>query len=307
VDEFGDPIDIDDPGLSFDPSGTRLLMTNNEPDDSSVLYELASPMNVGEPVVATVIGILSQPVTGLATDGSTLFGLGGSGQFEIPTNNLLILDPDLGDPTADPIVGEVGTLGTFFSVIDGGIDFDQFGTLWGIDDGSDPAGDGASHLFPISTTPADPSQLVDPASILTVTLDGTPISGFEGLAIGPSLEGTPPPPSECSGDIRSGTKRLKFGEVRVNSKNGKVRGFFVRNVSKDEDLFVSVSTDSKDFEVLNDPPEFILGPGERKSVGVRFFPSGRGQRHGVVVIESSDCKHDTIEVHVQGKGVRRKK
>jgi len=309
VDEFGDPIDIDDPGLSFDPSGNRLLMTNNEPDDSSLLYDLAAPANVGEPVVATVIGVLSQPVTGLATDGSTLFGLGGSGQLEIPTNNLLILDPDLADPTTDAIVGEVGTLGTFFNIIDGGIDFDQFGTLWGIDDGSDPDGDGASHLFPISTTPADPSQLVDPASILTVTLGGKPISGFEGLAIGPSL-GEPPPPSECSGEVRLSTKRVKFGNVRLRkNKNGVVRGFTIRNRSKDEDLVIfAIDSDNDEFEVANgDPAEvgpLTLGPGEHRVVAIRFTPSKRGLRKGTITVETSDCKNDTVELHVQGHGKR---
>ena len=104
---------VNDVGLAFDVLG-RLWMVD---DGTQNLYRV-SPSN-GH---ATLIGALGQQVTGLAARGMQLFGLGGDG-----TNNLVTINTTTGAATpVGPLVN--------VSLSDGGLDFDAFGTLWGITD-----------------------------------------------------------------------------------------------------------------------------------------------------------------------------
>jgi hypothetical protein len=149
-------VSVRDLGLSFDGNG-KLWMSNDEPE---TFYEI----NPGTGAAASV-GPQGQEVTGLAFGGGVLYGLGGDG-----TNNLVTINRSTGAATP------VGPLGAV-QVQDGGIDFDQSGVLWGIND--------------YTSQPGTPSQIftIDPttgaATVVATVRDesGAPLWGFESLAI----------------------------------------------------------------------------------------------------------------------------
>ena len=157
-----------DSGLSFSDSG-QLWMSTDWPDDPFNFYRL-NP-NTG---AATLIGSQGQEVTGLAFWGGVLYGLGGDTE-----DNLVTMNRSTGAATP------VGALGAV-SLVDGGIDFDGQGVLWGI---SNPSDDEAipSQVFTINTSTGAATV------VATVTNSGgTPLAGFESLAIWPSEQ----PPEE---------------------------------------------------------------------------------------------------------------
>jgi len=324
VDEFGLPVDCDDTGLTAAGAsiptaatagprgvptiGTAFMSNTNDADGSFTLYELALPANIGDPVVATMIGgpgALGQPVAGLAPDPfdpTLLFGLGGTDpETGFPFDNLVTVN------TGDGTTTEVGLLGTPFDVVDGGLDLDPAtGILYGLDDGSGSK-DRASHLFPIDYSSAVPLVrprgaffLVDPAAILTVKdPGGAPLSGFESLAIGPPAT---TPPTECSGTIQVSVKSLNFGTV--DKKKSRSRTFTIRNVSKSEDLTVSIQQPDGPFSVKNSELDFTLEPGERRTIVVNYSPArkSKGKDSADLVIESSDCDNPSVTVHLKGTG-----
>jgi hypothetical protein len=162
---------VKDTGLAFDSSG-RLWMSTDEDAPTLPRFFEVNP-NTG---AGTAIGDQGQDVTGLAFGGGILYGLGGDTE-----DNLVTIDRSTGLATP------VGPLGTV-SLVDGGIDFDTSGVLWGISDPSDEP----EHQ-------TDPSQTftIDTASgaatvVATVTDEGGgQVYGFEGLAIWPSEEAPP--------------------------------------------------------------------------------------------------------------------
>jgi hypothetical protein len=153
-----------DSGLSFSDDG-RLWMSTDEPIEPYNFYRL-NP-NTG---AATLIGDQGQEVTGLTFRGGVMYGLGGDYKDNLVTVNR-------GTGLATP----VGPLGAV-SLMDGGIDFDSAGVLWGITDPSDtqliP-----SEIFTINTSTGAATV------VATVTNSGgTPLAGFESLAIWPIEE-----------------------------------------------------------------------------------------------------------------------
>ena len=153
-----------DTGLSFSDSG-QLWMSTDEPGPPFNFYEL-NP-NTGN---ATLVGVQNQEVTGLAFWGGVLYGLGGDFRDNLVTINR-------GTGLATP----VGPLGAV-CLVDGGIDFDGAGVLWGISNPSDeqvlP-----SRILTINTATGAASV------VATVTnSDGRALAGFESLAIWPGEE-----------------------------------------------------------------------------------------------------------------------
>ncbi len=140
---------VNDVGLAFDVLG-RLWMVD---DGTQNLYRI-SPFSGN----ATTIGALGQKVTGLAARGMTLFGLGGDA-----TDNLVTINTATGASTSvGPLVN--------VSLYDGGLDFDAFGTLWGITD-SIP---GTVFLMDAGT------------GLATVHTTTSGVGGIENLAIPPA-------------------------------------------------------------------------------------------------------------------------
>lgn len=158
---------IKDTGLSFSNDG-RLWMSTDEPGPPYVLYRLNPSTGA-----ATAIGPQGQPVTGLAFRNGVLYGLGGDS-----TDNLLIVNRTTGNAT---LRGPLVTA----TLVDGGIDFDGSGVLWGISDaGGTPRP--PSQVFTINTTTGAATV------VATVTNgDGQTLRGFESLAIWPSDEEPP--------------------------------------------------------------------------------------------------------------------
>ena len=161
---------FEDTGLSFDGSG-RLWMSTDEPAPF-YLYRLNPASGA-----ATLIGAQNQEVTGLAFRNGILYGLGGD-----YTDNLVVVDRGTGSVTA------VGPLGAV-TLIDGGIDFDAEGVLWGISDPEDDTDTVPSEVFTINTA-------IGAATVVaTVTNgDGRGLAGFESLAVWPA--GLVPPEEE---------------------------------------------------------------------------------------------------------------
>jgi hypothetical protein len=160
----------EDSGLSFDSSG-RLWMSTDEPAPF-YFYRLNPTTGRG-----TQIGAQGQEVTGLAFRNGVLYGLGGDYH-----DNLVIVDRGTGSATP------VGPLGAV-TLLDGGIDFDGEGVLWGIGDPEDSTDTVPSQVFTIDTSTG--------AATLVATVtnsDGRGLPGFESLAIWPT--GIVPPPEE---------------------------------------------------------------------------------------------------------------
>jgi hypothetical protein len=162
---------FEDTGLSFDGSG-RLWMSTDEPPPFN-FYRLNPTSGV-----ATLKGAQNQEVTGLAFRGGVLYGLGGD-----YIDNLVVMNRTTGAAT------HVGFLGAV-TLIDGGIHFDGEGVLWGISDPEDSTNTVPSQIFTIN--PATGAATV----VATVTNSGgTPLAGFESLAIWPA-ELVPPEDEE---------------------------------------------------------------------------------------------------------------
>jgi hypothetical protein len=131
---------ITDMGLSFNGGG-NLFMSTDVPANAFRLNTMTGG--------ATVLGPQGQFVTGLTWRCGVLFGLGGD-----QANNLVTLNQTTGSAT---VVGPLMTVG----VDDGGLDFDQNGVLWGIND--------AGRIFRINPSTG------------AATLGPTTLTGFEGL------------------------------------------------------------------------------------------------------------------------------
>jgi hypothetical protein len=153
---------FEDTGLAFDGAG-RLWMSTDEP---SPFYFYRLNPSTGH---ATQIGPQRQEVTGLAFRNGVLYGLGGDYK-----DNLVIVDRSTGLAT------QIGLLGAV-TLIDGGIDFDSTGVLWGISDPEDTSDTVPSQVFTVSTS-------TGAATVVATVTDphGTPLPGFESLAVAPS-------------------------------------------------------------------------------------------------------------------------
>jgi hypothetical protein len=159
---------FEDTGLAFDDSG-GLWMSTDEPSPFN-LYRLNPTSGTG-----TLVGAQYEEVTGLAFGGGILYGLGGDYH-----DNLVVVNRTTGFATP------VGPLGAV-TLTDGGIDFDQQGVLWGIGDPEDVTDTVPSQIFTINTATGAATF------VATVTNSGgTPLPGFESLAIWPSEQ----PPEE---------------------------------------------------------------------------------------------------------------
>jgi len=160
-----------DTGLAFSDDGS-LWMSTDEPGPPFKFYRLDP--NTGE---ATLIGPQGQEVTGLAFRSGVLYGLGGDYH-----DNLVEVNRTTGAATP------VGTLGAV-TLIDGGIDFDGEGVLWGISDPEDKTNTVPSQIFTI-----DPEAGAATLVATVTNSGGTPLAGFESLAIWPSEEEPPEEP-----------------------------------------------------------------------------------------------------------------
>jgi hypothetical protein len=159
---------VEDTGLSFDDSG-GLWMSTDEPSPFN-FYSLNPTSGA-----ATLIGAQYQEVTGLAFRNGVLYGLGGDYR-----DNLVVMNRTTGAATP------VGPLGAV-TLIDGGVDFDGEGVLWGISDPEDSTNTVPSQVFTINTS-------TGAATVVATVTDsgGRPLAGFESLAIWPSEQ----PPEE---------------------------------------------------------------------------------------------------------------
>lgn len=156
-------VNIIDTGLTFDGGG-RLWMSTDQPAPAT-FYKLNRSTGA-----ASAVGPQGQEVTGLAFRNGVVYGLGGD-----HTDNLVTIDRGSGAATP------VGPLGAV-TLVDGGIDFDGRGVLWGINDSSSGPGN-PSQIFTIN--PATGA-----ATLVTAVVNGSsnPMRGFESLAIWPLEE-----------------------------------------------------------------------------------------------------------------------
>jgi len=156
-------VGVVDTGLAFDDSG-NLWMSTDLPAPAT-FYKLNRSTGA-----ASAVGPQGQPVTGLAFRNGVVYGLGGDWK-----DNLVTVNRATGAATP------VGALGAV-TLVDGGIDFDGQGVLWGINDRSAGPGN-PSQIFTIN--PATGA-----ATLVTAVVDGggNPLRGFESLAIWPFEE-----------------------------------------------------------------------------------------------------------------------
>lgn len=154
---------IRDMGLAFD-GAARLWMATEDPPPPT-FYSL-SPLTGA----AADIGDQGRMVTGLAFGNGVLYGLGGD-----YANNLVTIERASGAAT---VVGSLVAV----SLVDGGIDFDGNGVLWGI---GDPRHDTClpSQIFTINRATGE-------ATLVATVVDGSgnPRCGFDSLAIWPLEE-----------------------------------------------------------------------------------------------------------------------
>jgi hypothetical protein len=166
-------VDITDTGLAFGPDGI-LYMSTDAPKKPTNFYRIA--VKTGK---ATLLGDQGQEVTGLAGNGTGVYGLGGDG-----ASNLVKMDLSTGK------ANKIGPLKNVM-LVDGGLDFDADGILWGIHDGS-VGRVGYSQTFTVDTATGT-ATIVAPVKDAAT---GSNLDGFEGLAIanGSCTNFFPPPP-----------------------------------------------------------------------------------------------------------------
>jgi hypothetical protein len=164
-------VDITDTGLAFGADGV-LYMSTDAPKPSKI-YKLDPKTGA-----ATLLGDQGQEVTGLAADKTGLYGLGGDGR-----DNLVKIDTATGHAT---VIGPLRSA----VLVDGGLDFDADGNLWGIHPGS-VGRVGHSQTMKIDTA-------TGAATIVAQVRDthGSYLDGFKGLAVadGVCKNLAPPPP-----------------------------------------------------------------------------------------------------------------
>jgi len=166
-------VDITDTGLAFGADGV-LYMSTDAPKPSKI-YKLDPKTGA-----ATLLGDQGQEVTGLAADKTGLYGLGGDGR-----DNLVKID------TATGHAAVIGPLRSAV-LVDGGIDFDADGNLWGIHPGS-VGRVGHSQTMKIDTATGAATIVAEVRGT-----NGSYLDGFKGLAVADgicrNLAPPPPPP-----------------------------------------------------------------------------------------------------------------
>jgi hypothetical protein len=175
-------VNITDTGLAWGADG-NLYMSTDAPKKPVSFYKIDP-----ETGAATVVGDQGQEVTGLAANKDGVYGLGGDG-----ASNLVRID------TRDGHALAIGPLKTVV-LVDGGLDFDADGTLWGIHDGS-VGRVGHAQIFTVDLT----TGAATVAATVTDATSGAALDGFEGLAIADgvcSTLGAPgPPPAQSPDEI----------------------------------------------------------------------------------------------------------
>ncbi len=155
-------------GLAFDFAGNAWLST-----DAPGNFYSVNPATGA----AALVGAQGQAVTGLAANAAgVIFGLGGD-----LTNNLVTINPATGAATA---VGPLG--GAVSLLLDGGLNFDAGGTLWGLGDPTPGTGN-PGQIFTINVVTGAATLVATP------TVGGLAAGGFEGLAINTTCAATPTP------------------------------------------------------------------------------------------------------------------
>lgn len=140
-------------GLAFSPAGRLFVAEQNSPQN---LWELNPATGA-----ATLIGSTGEDIVGLAFDSSgTLWGVSDDGEEPFVPAELFRISTTTGAAT---LVGQVGP----FS--DGGIAFDPYDVLWGLDD--------VGRIFRFNTSTGEGTI------VGTADCGGAPCSGFESLAI----------------------------------------------------------------------------------------------------------------------------
>jgi hypothetical protein len=175
-------VNITDTGLAFGADGA-LYMSTDAPKRPWSFFQLDPHTGA-----ATRIGDPGQEVTGLAGNRDGIWGLGGDG-----ASNLVRISTETGHATP------VGPLRNVM-LVDGGLEFDSAGTLWGIHDGS-VGRVGHAQSFTIDLTSGQATVVADVRDAST----GAFLDGFEGLAIEQGicrnlLPPPPPPPPPSSID-----------------------------------------------------------------------------------------------------------
>jgi hypothetical protein len=153
-------VDITDTGLAYAADGF-LYMSTDAPKHPTNLYRVDP--QTGH---ATLIGDQGQEVTGLAANRTDVYGLGGDGMMNLVKLNLA--------------TGKATPIGALKNVtlVDGGLDFDADGTLWGIHDGS-VGRVGYSQSFKVNLS----SGVATVVAPIKDAVTGAALDGFEGLAI----------------------------------------------------------------------------------------------------------------------------
>lgn len=162
-------VDVTDTGLAVAANGLLYMSTDipNPPRLYAINSGTGAATLVGEQGFA-VTGLAGRPKDLGAECPSGLFGL----QGDTPrgaASHLLCFDLSAG------VAERVGQLKAV-TITDGGLDFDVNGTLYGLTDGN-AAGAEPSRIFRVNTE-TGAAQVVK-----AVTVNGRPVSGFEGLAI----------------------------------------------------------------------------------------------------------------------------
>ena len=150
VNTFG--FDVNDVGLAFGPGGT-LYFANTRTDDALPELYTVNPTDGS----STLVGALSQKLSGIAFYGGVLYGLGNT--------QLVTVDPST---AAVSVIGDLGR-----PVLDGALGFDSAGNGFGVRDLA-PDNSGSTEIFQINriTGAASGSIVVGTANSPTpVTLE----------------------------------------------------------------------------------------------------------------------------------------
>src|SRR4029077_15233412 len=109
---------------------------------------------------------------------------------------------------------------------------------------------------------------------------------------------SPTPTPHTGGKLKLQPKSIKFGSVVVGSRS-RVHKLQIKNAST-ATMDAAVPTQGAPFVVSGG--QFVVSPHGTKAVTIEFAPTIKGSAHGILLIQSSDPKHRTVEVKVSGVG-----
>jgi sugar lactone lactonase YvrE len=150
---------------------------------------------------------------------------------------------------------------------------------------------------PTATPTATATSTASPTATSTMTATATTTATASSTTTAtPTASPTQTP--QPGGKLKLSPKSIKFGNVAVGSRS-KPHILKIKNAGT-VTMDAAVPTQGAPFVVNGG--QFIVSPHGSMAVTIEFAPTAKGSMQGVLLIQSSDPKHRTVQVKVSGVG-----